>query len=186
MNKLNLTIAALALAALSGCSVTNIEKNGLKEPNGNIRVNDLAIQGVVPVNFSYNTTDQECSEIEFLKSTTGRRVNGVRVDNIYEIHWNHIENHSKVLGISSPKQYTCNFWGLGIQYNVGVAMPAPAPQAMPIQQRTAAPVPAQPTAYQPAQQPQATQVQATPLQRTAPATTAPAVAPTATVDDSWD
>lgn len=189
MNKINLAITALAIAALSGCSVTNVDKNSLKEPNGNIKVNELAIQGVVPVNYTYNTTDLECSEVEFLKSTTGRKINGIRVDNIYEIHWNHVENHTKVFGISSPKQYSCNFWGLGIQYNANgtTTQQKAAPVATPVYRQTApAPQPAA-VPVQPAPQPQPTPITFQPS--VAPAQQQPAYQPSptsVTADESWD
>ncbi len=127
MNKLNMAIAATAVVlTLTGCSVTNVNKNSLKEPNGNIRVNDLAIKSVVPVTYSYNTVDRECSDVEFLKNVTGQKKNGVKIDNVYEIHWNNVENHQKIIGISTPKQYSCNFWGIGIEYVVPAPAEAPA------------------------------------------------------------
>lgn len=86
----------------------------------------LAIKGLTPVSYSYETQDRECSEIEFLRNTTGKKLNGVRIDNIYEIHWDNLEKHQKLFGfIETPKMYTCNFWGIGIEYGEASATAAP-------------------------------------------------------------
>lgn len=168
MKKLSLTAILLTLLALTGCTVTNQNKNLMKEPNGNIRVETATIKRFVPVSFTYQTNVTSCSEVEFLRYVTEK---DPTLDNIYEIHWNLIENHHKFLGvIKTEKKYSCNFWGVGVEYGdplprvvpTGTAVvtasgetvtPEPATPAVPVAAAMPAVAPVSAPAVAPAEEP---------------------------------
>jgi len=113
MKKIQLLSFALIVAAFTGCTMTHQDKNLMKEPNGNIRVETATIKRFVPVSYTYETNVTTCSEVAFLTYVTKQDPS---INNIYEIHWNQIENHKNILGFKTKKKYTCEFWGVGIEY----------------------------------------------------------------------
>lgn len=134
MKKLNIFAMGLAALVMAGCTVTNQEKNLMKEPNGNIRVETATIKKFVPVSYSYETDVTSCSEVAFLTHVTTQDPS---INNIYEIHWNQIENHRHFMGIKGTKKYTCEFWGVGIQY--GDPLPLSSSSSQSVQTTVVAP-----------------------------------------------
>jgi len=166
MKKQILLTLGMAMLLVSGCTMTRQEKNPMKEPNGNIRVETATVKKFVAVSYSYETNVTSCSEVAFLTHVTQQDPS---INNVYEIHWNQIENHKSFLGINGKRKYTCEFWGVGIQYG------DPLPRSSNSQNNktvVAVPPPPQTVVAEPTQVVEV----AAPVQESAPAAAAPVTA----------
>lgn len=113
----NILLLLLAGMVLAGCAHKDIVYNNMHD----IPTVPLKIKHMEPVYYELQQSQDGCPEILFLQNFVGKKKksddgNGMRIDNIIDIHVNGVENYATFWGSKINVSYKCMFWGMAVEY----------------------------------------------------------------------